>query len=641
MVAPKSPAAVPSPPRRDTSTAPRQVDDPGDPHEQRIAKLRERLAELLHDKTLNRTRVGVEVMQASDGDVLFAHNAEHTFNPASNTKMLTTAAAMSYLGADFRYHTALYGPEPDADGVVHGDVVLRGSGDPSLTAGDVAEIAHNLAVSGVTRIDGDLWANPRFHDPAQRGVEGVGEGAIILNRNSYAVRVRPGEVGHAALVDVQPRVDYFGVENQATTVRGKRSRLKIDAYRKGDKLMITVRGRIAENRGEYVDARRLADSSELAGWTLKSALGDFGVELTGAVKIGDLDGVTMLAEHESPPLADVCKISNKPSNNFVAEAIYKTLGGELYGAPGTLAKGSRAVIDFLSAEGIKPGGYKIINGSGLTHENRITPSDLAALLRKIYFDLAVAPDFLASLAIAGVDGTIRNRFLGTDAVGLVRAKTGTLTGVSALSGYVGDKDDVLVFTIFVEGFRHRKVNEVRRAQVQMVEAMLKFLRADQASNTEPGGEQPGHSEDSGSRRRSRSAVAAARSGSLSSAKYAGAVDATDHQRVEAVVRQQSLVERAVEQRSERGASDGRGRRGTRWRRRWMRQRMIRLRLLGTRNPGRLLAKRCGQVGSIARQIFRESIERLVNVGEQVGERVVGHAGSQCDWHAAGGAREIT
>jgi serine-type D-Ala-D-Ala carboxypeptidase/endopeptidase (penicillin-binding protein 4) len=498
MAAPKSLAKslnVPSPPRRDTSTAPREVDDPNDPHEQRVAKLRERLQELLHDKPLARTRVGVQVMQASDGDVLFAHNAEHAFNPASNTKMLTTAAALSYLGGDYRYHTAVYGAAPDDEGVVHGDVVLRGSGDPSLTVSDVAEIAHALSERGVTRVDGDLVADPRFHDANGMAGEGLaaGEGAIILNRNTYAVRVRPGDVGHGALVDVQPHIDYFAVENSATTVKGRRSRLKIDAYRKGDRLVVVVKGRIAESRGEYIDARRLPDASLLAAYVLKGALADFGVDVSGQVRTGLVNGggvVALLGEHQSPPLADICKISNKPSNNFVAEAIYRTLGGELYGLPGNLAKGTRAVIDYLGAVGIKPGAYKIVNGSGLTHENRITPSDLALMLRKIYFDLSVAPDFLSSLAVSGIDGTIRNRFLGTDAVGLVRAKTGTLNSVSALSGYVGDKGDVLVFTIFVEGFRNRRVNEVRHAQVQMVEAMLKFLRADRAPTNESTEDQP-------------------------------------------------------------------------------------------------------------------------------------------------------
>jgi D-alanyl-D-alanine carboxypeptidase/D-alanyl-D-alanine-endopeptidase (penicillin-binding protein 4) len=479
--------------RREPTAEPRQPANPDDPREQRVAKLRDRLLEVLRDRPLNRTKVGIEVMQASDGDVLFAHNAGVQFNPASNTKMLTTAAAMSFLGSDYRYRTALLGPEPDAEGVVDGDVVLRGSGDPSLSTPDIAEIAYQVAARGVVRVDGDLYADPHFHDAAGADVGAApGSAPIILNRNTYTVRVRPGDVGHAAQVSIEPRSAFFAVENQATTVRGKRSRLRIDSRRRDDQLIITVRGRISEDRGEYAEARRLGDGALYAAAALRAALEDFGVEVTGDVKLGGPAASYVLGEHRSAPLSDVCRISNKPSNNFVAESIYKTLGGELYGLPGTLAKGTHAVMDYLEALGIRPGTYRIVNGSGLTHENRITPSDLASVLRRIYFDLAVAPEFLSSLAIAGIDGTIRNRFLGTDAVGLVRAKTGTLSGVSALSGYVGDKDDVLVFTIFVQGFRHRRVNEVRRAQVRMVEAMLRFLRSDAPVQTgEPGTEIPG------------------------------------------------------------------------------------------------------------------------------------------------------
>src|SRR3954470_302335 len=158
--------------------------------------------------------------------------------------------------------------------------------------------------------------------------------------------------------------------------------------------------------------------------------------------------------------------------------------------PGTLAKGTRAVMDYLATNGIKAGSYKVVKRSGLTHENPITPSDLSTLLRKIYYDMSVAPEFLSSLAIAGIDGTIRNRFLNTDAVGLVRAKNGTLNGVSALSGYVGEKDEVLVFSIFVDGFRRRRTKQLRHAQVRRVQAMLSYLRSDAPPPTigEPGDE---------------------------------------------------------------------------------------------------------------------------------------------------------
>lgn len=439
--------------------------EPNDPHEKRVAELRDALHAVMRDRPLSSTRLGIEVMRASDGEVLFSHNADARFNPASNTKMLTTAAAMAFLGPDWRYRTTLHGPPADADGVVHGDVVLRGSGDPSLTATDLGELARDLARNGVTKIDGDLYAEP-------------GEQALILHRNTYAVHLRPTSIGQRAQAWVEPRSALFVVDNQAQTVKGKKSRLRIDAYRKDSHIVVTVRGRIAESRGEYVDARRLADGALYAGWILREALADFGVELTGEVKTGALPVRTVLAVHRSAPLSDVCRISNKPSNNFVAEAIYRTLGGELYGGPGTTEKGTRAIREFMSSLGVDNNRYTIINGSGLTHENRLTAADLTRVLRAIYYDVAIAPEFLTSLAVAGIDGTIRNRFQGTEAVGLVRAKTGTLSGVSALSGYVGDKDDVLVFTIFVEGFRHKRTNEVRRAQVRMVQAMLRYLHAE-------------------------------------------------------------------------------------------------------------------------------------------------------------------
>jgi len=481
-----------TPPKTDAQTTARVAADPSDPHEQRIQILRDRLESVLRDLPLRRTRVGVEVMAATDGDVLFAHNADRLFNPASNTKMLTTAAALTHLGGDFRYTTALYGAEPDAAGVVHGDVDLRGSGDPSLSSADLADLARAVAERGITRIDGAVLVDGRFRDRAHGGAS-VGEQALILNRNTYAVRVRPTEPKHAALVEIEPALPEWAViENRVTTVAGKKTRLRFDQRRDRDgvRLVVTVSGRI-NDRSDALARRRIPDATLYAAATLRRALLDRGVDVGGSVRLGALPADTpLLAEHLSIPLSEICRVSNKESNNFVADTIFKTTGGELYGAPGTFAKGTRAVDELLAPLGFGHGAYTIVNGSGLTHANRIQPSGLARLLRHLYFDLSVAPEFLASLAVGGIDGTIRGRFLGTDAVGLVRAKTGTLSGVSALSGYVGDTGDVLVFSIFVEGFRHRTLAAVRRAQVRMVEAMLAYLRSDEAK-PRPGGGEPG------------------------------------------------------------------------------------------------------------------------------------------------------
>ncbi len=460
-----------------SSTVPRTPTDPTTPHERRVTELRAALEAVLREPPLSRARVGVVAMQAGDGDVLFSHDADARFNPASNTKILTTAAAIDRLGGEYRYRTALYGAPPDGDGAV-GTVTLRGSSDPSLSSTDLAELARELADRGVTEIHGDLVVDRR-----PIGWEGVGGDGLILNRNTIGVRVRPGAPKRPPALAVEPAGAGISVENRAVTTTGRKTRLKLDSYRREDHLVVQLKGRIGEDRGPVLLGLRVADGALLCGHTLAAVLADFGITLRGRVRAGDelppFDGREhVLAVHRSAALADISRISNKPSNNFVADAIYKTLGAELFGLPGTLEKGTRAVGAWLVERGIDPARFRLVNGSGLTHENRITPIDLARLLRAIYFEPALAPDFLPSLAVAGIDGTIRNRFLGTSAVGLVRGKTGTLSGVSALSGYVGDKGDVLVFSILVEGFRNRSTHAVRHAQVRLVEAMLRYLRAE-------------------------------------------------------------------------------------------------------------------------------------------------------------------
>jgi D-alanyl-D-alanine carboxypeptidase/D-alanyl-D-alanine-endopeptidase (penicillin-binding protein 4) len=487
---------------------PRPPGPPDDPREQRIAHLREQVESILRSPPLSRLRVGIEVSDAESGDELLSQNAATPFNPASNTKILTTAAAMQLLGADWRYRTVLLAPEKkrpatvglgsvavaeSRPGVIHGDLFLQGSGDPSLTTSGIAQLARSLSRAGITRIEGDLLVDDQFRalpgagkqGPAPAGpAGGEGPGALIVNRNSYAVHVSPGGAGHPASAFVEPRSSYFVVDSRVSTVRGKRIRLLVDHYRKDGHLVISVRGRIGEQHEDAVVKRHMPEGGVFAAVTLAQALSDFGIELTGQVKIGPppAGALWVVAEHQSSPLSEVCALSNKDSNNFVADTIFKTLGGERFGLPGTLAKGARAVGEWLSLLGLDPAHVKIINGSGLTHENRVTPKDLSRLLLSLYHDIQLAPEFLQTLAIGGIDGTIHYRFHGPS-VGLVRAKTGTLAGVSALSGYVGEKKGVLVFSILVEGFGQRRLDAVRHAQVLIVESLLRYLQADK---TQPG-----------------------------------------------------------------------------------------------------------------------------------------------------------
>jgi D-alanyl-D-alanine carboxypeptidase/D-alanyl-D-alanine-endopeptidase (penicillin-binding protein 4) len=180
--------------------------------------------------------------------------------------------------------------------------------------------------------------------------------------------------------------------------------------------------------------------------------------------------------HESEPLVVLLRRVNKDSDNEWAERVLETVGAEVMGGAPTTAKGVHILRESLAELGLPTTAFSPANGSGLGHQNRVTAAGMDDLLRRIYFDPRIGPEMLQSLSVGGVDGTTRNRFHGTSSAHRVRAKTGTLTGVSCLSGYVGDGSDVLVFSILVEGHRKRAVTSVRATQVSAVNAMMRFAR---------------------------------------------------------------------------------------------------------------------------------------------------------------------
>jgi D-alanyl-D-alanine carboxypeptidase/D-alanyl-D-alanine-endopeptidase (penicillin-binding protein 4) len=183
-----------------------------------------------------------------------------------------------------------------------------------------------------------------------------------------------------------------------------------------------------------------------------------------------------LALHESDPLPVLLRRINKNSDNEWAERVLETVGAEVYGGAATNAKGVRALREALADLDLSPTNYQPSNGSGLGHENRVSASGMIALLRRLYFDPRIGPEIMQSLSVGGVDGTTRNRFRGSAAAHRVRAKTGTLNGVSCLSGFVGDGPEILAFSILVEGHPRRGVRSVRAEQVNAVNAMMRFAK---------------------------------------------------------------------------------------------------------------------------------------------------------------------
>jgi D-alanyl-D-alanine carboxypeptidase/D-alanyl-D-alanine-endopeptidase (penicillin-binding protein 4) len=188
-------------------------------------------------------------------------------------------------------------------------------------------------------------------------------------------------------------------------------------------------------------------------------------------------GLRVLSTHESPPLAVVVQDLNKRSNNFMAEQVVRTLGAEIVGRPGTWDKGIEAVSRYLAGAGLAKGSYEMTNGSGLYDSNHFSPQQITAVLRSASRDFRMSAEFLASLAVAGTDGTIAHRMAGTLAERYVRAKTGTLASVSCLSGFAGSPGRVpLVFSILMNDIPNAA--EARRIQDRVAELLVAYLEAE-------------------------------------------------------------------------------------------------------------------------------------------------------------------
>jgi D-alanyl-D-alanine carboxypeptidase/D-alanyl-D-alanine-endopeptidase (penicillin-binding protein 4) len=432
------------------------------------------LRAIVDGSALAGARAGVLVSDASTGEVLFARNADVLLNPASNVKLVTSAAALARLGPAYRFETEFLVDSASAGSSSVKTLYVRGGGDPSLVTERLWGIAGDLQHLGIRRI-GEIVLDESFFDEERTGPgydqeEGdksylAPAGALSLNWNTIAVHVAPGDRrGLKARVEVEPASGYVEIENRTTTVSKKgRRHVVVSSTSSSGKQRIVVTGRIPVGSRTQVVWRRIDEPALYLGHSLSRLLDHRGVKVTGAVRTGTVAaGARLVHVAESEPLAEIVRRLNKTSNNFVAEQVLKTLGAELKGTPGSWPKGVEVVQDFLAEVGIPRGAYVMKNGSGLNDTNRFSARQLVTLLRAMSSRFPLASEYVSSLPVAGRDGTIRWRMDGTEAQGRLRAKTGTLENVTSLSGFVESAGKrTLAFAVLVNDFPGRTAGVVR------------------------------------------------------------------------------------------------------------------------------------------------------------------------------------
>jgi D-alanyl-D-alanine carboxypeptidase/D-alanyl-D-alanine-endopeptidase (penicillin-binding protein 4) len=452
-----------------------------------IAELRTSINGVLAKPELSSAMVGIKVSSLDTGQILFEANADKLLRPASNMKLYTIAAALDRLSPDYRFVTSVYAAaKPDADGLIKGDLTIYGRGDPSLAArfnnGDyfkgIDDLAARIVAAGVKRVAGDLVGDESHFTGPQYGTGwewedlqwyyGAEVSSLTVNDNALDLSVKPGlQVGAPAVIVTGPPDPLLRIINRVTTA-AKGTKRELTIYRGLASDELEIYGSIALDDKGYVGGVGISRPALLFVYLLRASLAQRGVIINGktrtvapAMTVAAPSAPTLqeLTSLQSPPLSLIAAQTLKPSQNLYTELVLRTLG-TVPGLPTTAVKANRTseaaglevVKTFLREAGINPGSLVLTDASGLSRNDMITAAATLQLLTYMHRHRYAAA-FRDALPIAGVDGTLRNRFKGTTAANNLRAKTGSLSSASSLSGYVttaaGEK---LAFAIMVNNF---------------------------------------------------------------------------------------------------------------------------------------------------------------------------------------------
>jgi D-alanyl-D-alanine carboxypeptidase/D-alanyl-D-alanine-endopeptidase (penicillin-binding protein 4) len=415
-------------------------------------------------------------------ETLYAQDEQRYFIPASNVKLLTTAAALTQLGPQFRIRTAVYQLSNQANGVA---LEVLGHGDPSLTDRELKELAQQIQSRGITQVSqligndhyfqGDA-VNPSWEWEDVQAGDGAPVNSLILNQNLIGLTLYPQNLGQPLRVvwDQAAVASQWQIENSSTTVEAGAPEF-LEVGRDLSQTILHLQGQLRVGSApEPVAIANLQPAQTfIQRFQQVLAAEQIHVDQTLIAAAPDPQQEAIAAV-ESPSLAELLTTTNQASNNLYAEALLRLLGiTQFPRASSSLEAGINALKAILTALNIDPESYRLVDGSGLSRRNLVSPTALVQVLQA----MAQSPQssiYRASLSVAGASGTLQNRFRNTPVAGNLQGKTGTLTGVVALSGYLNPPHySALTFSILVNQF-NQPVEEVQQAVDEVVESLVQL-----------------------------------------------------------------------------------------------------------------------------------------------------------------------
>jgi D-alanyl-D-alanine carboxypeptidase len=484
---------------------------------------------VLHNRVIRGSTMGVKVYSLSSRKDIFAYRASDPVTPASTMKLLTSSTALSLFGPSYKIRTEIRA-DNFSKGTVGGNIYIKGFGDPTFSIHDLDSLVQELRNIGLRKVTGDVIGDGSYFDQVYQRVKYSGDpemveatppvSALVLDRNAVTIIASSGAAGEKVRLQTIPHdpnivfVDNArtgGAKPAAHAKRKKRRAIAEDmqtphiifasyvmpvrygrhlgkhkrivhsslsfseSYSKSGKEVVTVSGRLPLGRtvSHHIEFR---DPTLSIAAILKARLESEGIEVGGDATTGKAPVKTQVLVKKETPLLDVLALLNKNSDNYAAEQVFKMIGAEKCCVPGMdcgLADTSVKYIKaFLNSSHINTAQCSIHDGSGLSHRAQVTPNLVVGILEKMHGSDSLFKPFYNTMGVAGVDGTIHHRMIGTSAENDVHAKTGTLNGVSALAGYVNTRDGELwAFDITMNNTR---VYSARKIQDKIVELLAGF-----------------------------------------------------------------------------------------------------------------------------------------------------------------------
>jgi serine-type D-Ala-D-Ala carboxypeptidase/endopeptidase (penicillin-binding protein 4) len=438
---------------------------------------------VLNVRNVPDSTLSIYVENLETGESTLAWNEEQPRNPASVAKLLTTLVALDTLGPSYRWRTEVYLQGDVVGGKLAGNLLLKGYGDPFLVTERVWQMLRQIRQSGIQHIEGDLLLDDSYFsvdasDPAEFDGEplrayNVQPNALLTNFKVVRYVFEPDPASKAVRVTLDPALDNLQVINKLSQVSGQcygyQRGITITPNENQDRFVLS--GRFPDGCRSYAMDRTALGHNEFTYGLFKSIWQESGGSISGGWKnqVVPKDSTPYLT-FESQPLSDVITMINKHSNNVMARQLLYTLSAETLGAPGTEQGGRDVVQQWLEARQLNSPALKLDNGAGLSREARMTARQIAQLLRFAYSS-PFMPEYMSSLSISGLDGTLARRFRNGPLTGQAHIKTGSLDHVSAIAGYLQSKSGRRFIVVALQN--HPDIHRGPGEEVQ--EALLRWV----------------------------------------------------------------------------------------------------------------------------------------------------------------------